>query len=183
MHLFSTKGLHEEFLLVLALLLLPSMALATEIPVTGTATVAGANSFNIVIAGPGLNLHSTTPDAPTDASGCSIPSYLNAGFLPMSYESGGVVNGISAGILGGALSVSPCFGPGLMPAAPATVSGNIIGYRLLPDREGLGPEVFDVRINGAGIAVMDSPDPGSTEAYYAFSGTAGVVPESGTALL
>src|SRR5579875_2398239 len=83
---------------------------------------AGPSDFGFSFSGPSLSLFSSTSDfVPGDQSGNKIPASFNEdGVFPN--ESGGTVDGVTADILVGVLTVSPSYGPGQIPSQPATAS-------------------------------------------------------------
>jgi|GEM_PF-1765454 hypothetical protein len=172
---------------VLVLFLTPSLILASTIPITGNAH-AGPSDFGFSFSGPSLSLFSSTFDfVPGDQSGNKIPASFNEdGVFPN--ESGGTVDGVTADILVGVLTVSPSYGPGQIPSQPATASGVIYGYQLNPmSATGLGPLLWSVDINATGTLSLNTPiGVDETAADYTFtSGTATVTltPEPASLLL
>jgi hypothetical protein len=175
------------------LFLVPCFSLASTIPITGNASMDGDVSASFQFSGPSLSLFSGTVDlVPGDITGNKIPaSYTYEGFVANApQQSGGTVDGVTADVLAGVLTVDPDFGPGNESDVPATASGLIYGYQVISHPGGgglsLGNLLWTVDINAAGTLTEDSEGADVTHAHYTFtSGTAAVTltPEPASLLL
>lgn len=164
-----------------------------------------ADSMDFILSGSSVFLHSGFNSGPNVITLCTpgalctippqdIPTNLFFGF------SGGEVGGVTADILMGDLTFSSfsfIADPDVDSSGPVTVTGEIKGYVDLPlgcDALGtcttdIGPEVFDVEINGTGIGSASgifTPDGELLVVHaveYRVSGTATTAPEPSSLLL
>jgi hypothetical protein len=186
--------------------LLSCFASADSIPISGVAYFGapeGNCCFNgdFSIGGPGLSLLQGTPDGPAFIGACDLGTVCD-----FSYSIGSAATfciyclGFSEGSLGTKtadfLDPSLTFtGSALFTGAssmtvPMTVSGTIIGYKLVNCSPvgsscSLGPMVFDLHLSGSGVGTITFvPDSGEMRGVStSFSGTATVVPEPASLFL
>ena len=177
-----------------------SFASANGIPISGVG-LQGQPGFNccfngdFFINGPGLSLNQGTPDGPTSIGGCVVDTVCNFSYSIGSaatfcsyclFFSGGSLGTKTADFLDASLTFTgSAFYPGgqTTMSVPMTVSGTIIGYKLVncfPNGNGcsLGPIVFDLQLSGSGLGTV-TLDGGNDIAGIStsFTGTATVVPE------
>ena len=177
-----------------------SFVSADGIPISGVG-LQGQPNFNccfngdFFINGPGLSLNQGTPDGPTSIGGCVVDTVCNFSYSIGSaatfcsyclFFSGGSLGTKTADFLDASLTFTgSAFYPGGLTtmSVPMTVSGTIIGYKLVncfPNGNGcsLGPIVFDLQLSGSGLGTV-TLDPGNGIAGIStsFTGTATVLPE------
>ena len=152
-------------------LFVSSLALADSfngIPFTGTATQGFAQTegdFNI--SGPGLSLIQGLPDGPSTIGSCNAGSVCNFSFsidtsgaafcsYCLSYDSGSLGNKVAELLLPSLkFTGSAFYSGGTNILVPMTVTGTIIGYKLINCQPGgiscsLGPKEFTLHFVGEG---------------------------------
>jgi hypothetical protein len=187
--------------------LLSSFASADRIPISGAAYFGapeGNCCFNgdFTIEGLGLSLAQGTPDGPAFiGSPCDLGSVCDFSYSIGSaatfctyclFFSEGSLGTKTADFLDPSLTFtgSALFTGASSMRVPMTVSGTIIGYKLVnctPEGSAcsLGPIVFDLHLSGSGVGTITFV-PGSGQMIgvsTSFSGTATVVPEPASLFL
>jgi hypothetical protein len=154
------------------------------------------------IRGPGLTLDQGTPDGPSSIGTCTVGTVCD-----FSYEIGSTATFCSycTGFSGGSLGTKTA--DFLLPSltftgsalyrgrstmtVPMTVTGTIIGYKLVDCIDGvscsLGPIVFSLKLSGHGVATVTLTQAGTMGVIEgtvtSFKGTVTVVPEPMSLLL
>lgn len=187
--------------------LLSSFASADNIPISGVAYFGapGGNccsNGDFTIGGQGLSLSQGTPDGPAFlASPCVVGKVCDFSYSIGStatfctyclFFSGGSLGTKTADFLNPSLTFtgSALFTGGSSMSMPMTLSGTIVGYKLVncnPSGGGcsLGPIVFDLHLSGSGVGTITFvPDSGPIMGVStSFTGTATVVPEPASLFL
>jgi PEP-CTERM motif len=175
-----------------------SVASANSIPISGVGLQGqpGSCCFNgdFFIAGPGLSLSQGTPDGPISIGFCTVDTVCNFSYSIGNAStfcsyclgfSGGSLGTTTADFLDASLTFTgSAFYPGGLStmSVPMSVSGTIIGYKLVSCTDGvgcsLGPIVFDLQISGSGMGTVTFlPVDTIAGIRTSFTGTATVVPE------
>lgn len=179
-----------------------AIASADSITITGEADIGFARSLgDFIIQGPGLSLAQGTPDGPSTIGSCTvgsvcdfsfgIPSVHDFGFCYCKGFSGGSVGSQTADFLVPSLTLtgSALYSGGDSLTVPMTISGTIIGYKLVDCFPGgidckLGPPVFTLKVMGQGEDAVVFNEIGSIiGSDVTFTGRATVVPEPSSLVL
>jgi hypothetical protein len=152
------------------------------------------------ISGPGLRLFQGTPDGPSVIGSCAVGSVCDFSFSIGPWPelnnccSSGSVGSLNADYLLPDLTFtgSALYSGGDSLDLPMTISGTVIGYKLVNCEPGFVDcslsRVFTLRLKGQGegtVRLIDLGEPGSPVLGegVSFSGTATVVPEPASLIL